>query len=137
MLNPAANHLPGFRRSTTCHAVRRWGEAHGYDGAVYVNLFSYIEPNSTFLRRVAVHELNGPDADTAIERVGQQLEDVAIAGWGDLPPGLNRRLYDDRVARVEHLLGRPLMCLGSTRGGYPRHGRGWRPTDALVPLRRT
>src|SRR5206468_315913 len=38
MLNPGANHLPGFRRSTTCHAVRRWGFAHGYDGAIYVNL---------------------------------------------------------------------------------------------------
>lgn len=136
MLNPAANHLPGFRRSTTCHAVRRWGEAHDYDGAVYVNLFSHIEPNSTFLRRVPADELNGTGADEAIERIGGEFGGVAIAGWGDLPPGLDRSRYDARVAQVERLLGRPLMCLGVTQRGYPRHGRGWRPTDELVPLRR-
>lgn len=81
-------------------------------------------------------ELNGPDADAAIERIGQELGGVAIAGWGDLPPGLNRLLYDARVRRAEQLLDRPLMCLGFTRGGYPRHGRGWRATDELVPLRK-
>ena len=135
MLNPAANHVPGFRRSTTCHAVRRWAEAHGYDGAVYVNLFSYIEPNSAFLGRVPPHDLNGPDADRELERVAQGLDGVTIAGWGNLPPGFNRTHYDDRVARIEQLLGRPLFCLGFTRAGYPRHGRGWRVADKLVPLR--
>ncbi len=135
MLNPAANHLPGFRKSTTCQAVRRWGEAHGYDSAVYVNLFSYLEPNSTFLRRVRADELNGPEADAHIQRVGREMDGVAVAGWGNLPPGLHRRLYDGRVARVEQLLGRPLMCLGFTRGGYPRHGRGWQPTDELIPFK--
>ncbi len=135
MLNPAANHLPGFRRSTTCHAVRRWGEAHGYDSAVYVNLFSYIEPNSSFLHRVPPHELNGPEANWHIELIGHEVDGVAIAGWGDLPPGLPRNLYDARVAEVERLLGRQLMCLGFTRSGYPRHGRGWRPADELIPLR--
>lgn len=135
MLNPAANHLPGFRRSTTCHAVRRWGEAHGYDGAVYVNLFSYIEPNSTFLHRVPSGELNGPDADVAIAAVAEEVTDLALAGWGDLPPGLPRSLYDARVDEVERLIGHELMCLGFTQSGYPRHGRGWRPTDQPVPLR--
>lgn len=135
MLNPAANHVAGFRRSTTCHAVRRWAESHGYDSAVYVNLFSYIELNSTFLGRVPPQDLNGPDADRELERVVSELTGVAIAGWGNLPPGFNQRLYDDRVARVEQLLGRPLFCLGFTRAGYPRHGRGWRVADELIPLR--
>jgi hypothetical protein len=135
MLNPAANHLPRFRKSTTCHAVRRWAEARGYDSAVYLNLFSFIEPNSSFLRRVPAHELNGPDADAAIARVGREFEGVAVAGWGDLPPGLDRRSYDRRVADVERLLDRPLICLGLTRNGYPRHGRGWRVTDEPVLLR--
>lgn len=135
MLNPAANHLPGFRRSTTCHAVRRWGEATGYDGAIFINLFTHIEPNSAFLHRVPPLELNSPDANEAIEQIAEEAADLAVAGWGDLPPGLPRTLYDARVAEVERLLGRELMCLGHTRNGYPRHGRGWRATDRLVPLR--
>ena len=134
MLNPAANHLQGFRRSTTCHSVRRWGEARAYDSAVYVNLFSHIEPNSTFLRRVPVHELNGPDADAMIERIGREADGVVVAGWGNLPPGFARGRYDTRVAEVQGLLNRPLMCLGLTQSGYPRHGRGWSPTDQLQPL---
>lgn len=135
MLNPAANHVPGFRRSTTCHAVRRWGEAHGYDGAVYLNLFSVIEPNSSLLHRISAKDLNGPTADAVLERVGQEVPGPALAGWGNLPPGLDRGSYDRRVAEVERLLDRPLLCLGKTGSGYPRHGRGWRPTDEPIPLR--
>jgi hypothetical protein len=135
MLNPAANHEAGFRRSTTCHAVRRWAAERGYDGAVYVNLFSHIEPNSALLRSVPHDELNGPDADRVMEEIGRLVRGPVVAGWGDLPPGLSRARYDARVAEVERLLGRDLSCLGFTRNGYPRHGRGWRADDELVPLR--
>lgn len=135
MLNPAANHLAGFRRSTTCHAVRRWASQRGYDGAIYLNLFTYIEPNSTMLRSVPHDELNGDAADSILEAVGREISGPLIAGWGDLPPGLSRARYDARVAEVERLLGREMSCLGFTRSGYPRHGRGWRVEDELVPLR--
>ncbi len=135
MLNPAANHLAGFRRSTTCHAVRRWAGERGYDGAVYINLFSHIEPNSALLRSVPADQLNGPDADDVIEEFGRLVDGPVIAGWGDLPPGLSRARYDARVAEVERLLGRDLSCLGFTRNGYPRHGRGWQTEDELVALR--
>jgi hypothetical protein len=135
MLNPGANHMPGFRRSTTCHAVRRWGEAHGHDGAVYVNLFSHIEPNSARLCEVPRDALNGPHADAAIADISRAIDGVAIAGWGGLPSGFPRSLYDLRVGEVQRLFGRELTCLGFTRSGYPRHGRGWRPEDALVTLR--
>jgi len=135
MLNPGANHLEGFRRSTTCHAVRRWGLAHGYDGAIYLNLFTHIEPNSARLQYIPLHELNGPAADVTIGQVGRDVGGLAIAGWGNLPPGLQRSRYDARVAQVRELLGMDLVCLGLTRAGYPRHGRGWRSDDATARLR--
>ena len=134
MLNPAANHLAGFRRSTTCHAVRRWASERGHDGAVYVNLFSRIEPNSARLRDHLGRGLNDAGSDAAIRRIGAEIEGPALAGWGALPPGLPRRLYDERVREVQELLGRELRCLGVTRTGHPRHGRGWRPEDEPQPL---
>ena len=135
MLNPGSNHLEGFRRSTTCHAVRRWGLAHGYDGAIYVNLFTRIEPNSTRLRFIPLRELNGPEADATLSQIGKDIDGLAIAGWGNLPIGLQRSRYDARIGDVRDLLGMNLLCLGVTRAGYPRHGRGWRHDDTTAALR--
>ena len=134
MLNPGSNHVEGFRRSSTCHAVRRWGLAHGYDGAIYVNLFTRIEPNSTRLRFIPQNELNGPEADATISQIGKDIDGLAIAGWGNLPTGLQRSRYDARVGDVRDLLGVNLVCLGFTRAGYPRHGRGWRHDDETAAL---
>lgn len=133
MLNPAANHIPGFRRSTTCRAVRTWAQPRGYDGAVYVNLFTYIEPNSR-LRDVDVAALNDDRADEELARVVGEARGVVIAGWGDLPSGFSRQTHDLRVAAVRRMIDKPLMCLGLTKSGYPRHGRGWRADDAAMPL---
>ena len=135
MLNPGANHLPGFRRSSTCHAVRRWGEANGFDSAIYVNLFTVVEPNSSMLHKRPLRDLNGPDADEVIRRVSQEVDGPAIAGWGNLPPGVDRAGYDKRVREVERLVDRPLMTLGFNQTGYPKHGRRWRPSDQPLPLR--
>ena len=87
MLNPGANHLPGFRRSTTCHAVRRWGLAHGYDGAIYVNLFTHIEPNSSRLRAVAPGRLNGPSGRIAGTPAGLAGSAADCGVDGALLPG--------------------------------------------------
>ena len=134
MLNPGTNNMPGFRRSTTCHAVRRWAQANGFDGAVYINLFTHIEPNSSRIRDVPLQSLNGSEADEQIRTTSRRIDGPTIAGWGAIPSGLNRGMYDRRVTEVRNLLGKDLLCVGVTNDGYPRHGRWWRSEDKLIPL---
>ena len=136
MLNPAANDPAGFHRSTTCRRVKSWGLAHGFDGARYLNLFSFIEPVSSKLADVPREQLNGSGADAAFAQHRLDSHSVVLAGWGNLPPGFDRSTYDERIAEVEELLGVQLSCLGFTQPGYPRHGRFWSPTDIPEPLRR-
>lgn len=135
MLNPGKIHLDGFRRSTTCHHVRAWGLAHGFDGAEYLNLFTIVETASDGLRRHRAFDLVGPRADLVIADVVAGATGPIIAGWGNLPAGMDADLYHRRVDEVRRLLGeKPLFCLGRTQRGYPKHGRLWAPDDLLEAL---
>ena len=132
MVNPGGNDIDRIRRSTTCHRVRAWGMAHGFDGASYLNLFSAVTNDVSGLAAVHPEHLNGPDANDVICDVLERIGGVVVAGWGN--PCVERSLFDDRVREVRDLVGDRLKCLGLTGVGYPKHGRHWDPEDELIEM---
>jgi len=135
MLNPGGNDLARFRRSVTCFRVRTWGSENGYDGASYLNLFSRVTTNSSLLAALPTEGLNDDRSNAAIAaEVARWPSEPIIAGWGNPPPRFPRSVYDERIDEVVALTEGRLRCLGSTKLGYPKHGRFWEPTDQLMPL---
>lgn len=86
-------------------------------------LVDYDDPEG--LRRSWIRALSVPDATT-------------IAAWGvggGLAPLV--RMIDDRAKRfagVARALDRPLLCLGKTANGYPRHPLYLRADTKLEPF---
>ena len=115
MLNPSTADAgvddPTLRR---CIAFAR---AWGFGSLEVVNLFALRSPDPDRLLRggAADPEAIGPDNDTHLV-VAANRADVLVVAWGAHPAAAARR---DAV--LELLRGRPLHCLGTTRGGEPRH----------------
>jgi hypothetical protein len=114
MLNPStADHRvddPTIRRCMGF--ARRWG----YGSLVVVNLFAFRTPSPALLARAPAPV--GPQNDQYLRAARRRTQDIVVA-WGT-HGSLHGR---DRV--VIELLGRrrrrPLLCLGTTAHGYPRH----------------
>jgi hypothetical protein len=135
MINPGGNELARIQRSVTCFRVRAWGQAHGFDGACYLNLFSLVTTDEGLLQHHALEDLNDPSSDDAIVAELRSWPGAHIAaGWGNPPPHMTHDLYDARIEAVSLLVDRPFRCLGLTEMGYPKHGRFWRASDELMPL---
>jgi hypothetical protein len=110
MLNPStATH---FRTDPTvtrcCLRARRWG----YPGVLIDNLFALCATDPAQLRtnpepigRANDHLLRHPSEPVAL----------TVVAWGA------HGTYRNRAADVLPLLAGPLHCLGTTRGGQPRH----------------
>lgn len=123
MLNPStADHReddPTIRRCIGF--ARQWG----YGSLGVVNLFAYRTPSPVALAR-AVDPV-GPDNDRHLRAVCGRARDVVVA-WGvhgrlhgrdrAVVALLARRGRRDRGDRGQRA---PLLCLGTTRGGHPRH----------------
>jgi hypothetical protein len=129
MLNPStADHRiddPTIRRCIGF--ARQWG----YGSLSVVNLFAYRSALPAALARVA--DPVGPDNDRHLRAACGRARDVVVA-WG-----VHGRLLDRDRAVIELLArGRrePLLCLGTTRDGHPRHPL-YLPRDIRPqPLRR-
>lgn len=111
MLNPStADHRiddPTIRRCMDF--ARRWG--HG--ALDVVNIFAYRTPSPRELARARAPV--GPDNDRHLGAVCRRCEDVVIA-WG------THGALRGRDREVLDLLGDgPLLCLGVTAEGHPRH----------------
>lgn len=115
LLNPstadAEQDDPTIRRC--CGFARTWG----LGGIVVVNLFAYRATDCRVLAGLSSAVAIGPDNDRAILAACRRRDArLLVAGWG-----LRGDLYW-RDRRVRTLLrGRPLLCLGRTAGGAPRH----------------
>jgi hypothetical protein len=106
--------------------ARRWDSA----GLLVVNVFGL---RSTDPDALATHpDPVGPDNDRVItaalagEPVGQ-----VVAAWGT-----NRVVHPDRVQQIRallHPLGLPLMCLGTSLAGHPRHPLYLPGNTPLIP----
>jgi hypothetical protein len=123
MLNPStADHRQDDPTIRRCIGMSR---AWGYGGLVVVNLFAYRTPDVAALRQAA--DPVGPDNDRHVVAACRRAAAVVLA-WGV------HGTLGDRDQAVLALLGprrRPLLCLGTTRDGHPRHPlylpRGIRP----------
>ncbi len=111
LLNPstagAAQDDPTIRRCLGF--ARRWG----FGSLEVVNLFAWRSTDPAALRLVP--DPIGPRNDRAIRRSAARARTVVV-GWGEAGGLLGR---DRDVTRL--LSGRPLLCLGVTRRGRPRH----------------
>lgn len=114
MLNPStADHRqddPTIRRCMDF--ARRWG--HG--SLLVVNLFAYRTPSPAELARA--RRPIGPDNDRYLRAARRRCADIVVA-WG-----VHGALHGRDAQALEILgLGRrkPLLCLGTTAAGHPRH----------------
>lgn len=120
MLNPSTG--DAFRNDATLIRVIRRSYALGYDRVVVLNLYALRSTNPRALRTDP--DPVGPENDEAIRRFAGEADEV-VAAWGSLG-------RPERVARVLELVDRPLVCLGTTSGGAPRHPLYVRTGAALV-----
>jgi hypothetical protein len=100
--------------------ARRWGF-----GAVCVaNLFAFRATRPADLK--AAPAPVGPDNDRWLVRLARTA-DLVIAAWG------MHGSFAGRDLKVAGLLDNPLVCLGLTRGGHPRHPLYLRRTTMPTP----
>lgn len=83
----------------------------GYDGLVMVNAFGFVSSNPKVM--LAAKDPIGPANDRAILFYLEQVKDVA-AVWGVNCP-------EERAEQVRRLINRPMLCLGLTKDGHPKH----------------
>lgn len=88
----------------------------GFPGMVIHNVFGLRSTDPKLLYRHP--DPVGPDTDRWLANPGEPIAPVTVVGWG-----AHARLAD-RAAAVTALLQAAdvrLVCLGVTRGGFPRH----------------
>jgi hypothetical protein len=89
----------------------------GAGGMTVVNLFAYRATDPARLRTEGIDPV-GDRNDGVIARcahLARPLGGRVICAWGSHALGVNRGRH------VRDLIGSPLFCLGTTRGGHPRH----------------
>lgn len=132
-LNPAANTIAGYRRSDTCRKAKLWASPRGFDGVIYLNLFTALEVASTVLHRV--ESLVDDEADRWFRSSAERSTHAVVAAWGTRPTGIPRQAWADRVAHARSLLApRSMVCMGINASGDPTHPRMWRSSSEPRPF---
>jgi len=113
MLNPST--ATAETDDPTIRRVKAFSRAWGYRSASIVNLFAY---RSTEPRRLLyVEDPVGPENDRVIREVAGNANAVVVA-WG--VHGAHRG-RDAQVLALLAAIGVSPLCLGTTRGGHPKH----------------
>lgn len=127
MLNPST--ADAFTNDATIRRcigfARRWGSA----GLLVVNVFALRATNPDVL--LEHPDPVGPDNDRVIAAaLPAAAATSVVAAWGT-----HRRL-PARIPQIRALLdqlGLPLLCLGVTKAGYPRHPLYLPNTSPVIP----
>jgi hypothetical protein len=91
-----------------------FAKAWGFGALDVVNLFAYRATDPKELMRTT--EPIGPDNDRWIRTVtGSAGCQLVVAAWGA------HRMAGTRGFTVAGLIDRPMVCLGRTKDGYPKH----------------
>lgn len=126
LLNPSTANAR--RDDPTIRRCLGFARAWGYGSLEVVNCFALRATDPRELARAA--DPIGPANDAAIRRAARRAA-MTVAGWGAHGALLGRG------QRVRGLLGRagtPVVCLGTTAAGHPRHPL-YLPADAhLTPV---
>lgn len=89
----------------------RFAKDWGYSAMLMMNAFAFRATDPRDMKAAA--EPVGPGNDEALAYRSTQVG-LIVAAWGvHCPP--------EREAAVCRAIGRPIHCLGRTRGGRPRH----------------
>lgn len=113
MLNPST--ADASQDDPTIRRCRAFAHREGCGALEVVNLFSYRATNPKDLSSTA-HPLNGPESNAAIVRAVTRAS-IVVAAWGAWTPESPPRRQGDVLAMV----GRPVLALGVTSNGQPRH----------------
>lgn len=127
MLNPST--ATEAASDPTIARCERRADRLGYGAFRAVNLFALRETDPDRLKRAASPE--GPDNDDQIAAAADWADDLLVA-WG--VHGAHRGRNSAVLSRLA-ASGKPLMTLGLTRDGHPRHplyvGYGTQPVPLL------
>lgn len=134
MLNPST--ADAYQDDPTIRRCIGFAKREGWGGIEVVNLWAWraTDPKELlFGRRAIASEVRGPLNTEAI-REALSRASFAVAAWGATVDQLMRkglpRIAVESLARDANV---PLMCLGTTKDGHPRHPL-YVPADApLVP----
>ena len=117
MLNPST--ADGREDDPTIRRCLRFAEAHGCGSLTVVNLFAFRATDPDRLKDLSREERTGPDNDAAIVAAVREAAYV-VAAWGACKFAAVRakQVVDDLI---QPMGDRPLICLGTLKGGAPRH----------------
>jgi hypothetical protein len=111
-----------------------FGRVWGWGGYYLGNPFAFRARDQREL--LGAVDPVGPDNDDHLRSLFQRADQVVVA-WGSAKTPAVRRLLDARLAQMADLLGsRPLLCLGRTKDGSPRHPLMLSYETTLEPWRR-
>lgn len=113
MLNPST--ATEVQNDPTVERCERRARALGYGAFRVCNIFAYRATDPRVMR--AQPEPVGAANDAAIAE-GADWADCVLCAWGSHGAHLER---GPEVARLLRGCGRPLVHLGLTKGGHPRH----------------
>ncbi|MEO1639657.1 MAG: DUF1643 domain-containing protein [Pseudomonadota bacterium] len=113
MLNPSK--ATEVQNDPTVERCERRARALGYGAFQVTNIFAWRETDPAKMRQAA--DPVGPDNDTAIRDGAAWANDI-IAAWGAHGAHLDRGAA---VARLFADPAKPLLTLGLTQAGHPRH----------------
>ena len=110
MLNPST--ADGDKDDPTIRKCIGFSKRWGFSSLIVVNLYALRSTDPTALWRHS--DPCGPDNLQMIKEVCHGVRNV-IVGWG------NRNMLDAHAFRVLEMLPKPVVCLGTTKHGHPRH----------------
>lgn len=113
MLNPST--ADASQDDPTIRKVMGFARARNYGGITVVNLFAWRSTDPNQLpgdEAMAVGEIN----DVTIRTVAEGR--TVLCAWGNDGVKLGR---DKKVLAMLNRLGCQVVCLGTTKGGHPRH----------------
>ncbi len=119
-LNPST--ADGKDDDHTIRKERGFTKEHriNFGGFYKVNLFDYraTDPDDLFKRFKQLKCVTSSENDKAIVAMTERV-DVIIVAWGGVHKALRWRI--DPVLEFLRASGKPVLCLGRTKDGQPRH----------------
>ena len=113
MLNPST--ATEVQNDPTVERCERRARALGFGGFRVTNIFAWRDTDPQAMRRAA--DPIGPANDNSLLAAADWADQI-IAAWGTHGAHLGRGA---QVAELLRRTGRPLLTLGLTKDGHPRH----------------
>lgn len=115
-LNPST--ADGTQDDPTIRREMAFARRLGFGGLLKVNLYAFRATDPKALREALKQGVDafGPVNLAYVLGETELAERVVVAAWGKPPSGVP--VPDDLAAALSR---RPLLCLGTTKDGHPRH----------------